>query len=73
MIRIHKHGKHFEKEYLAECTDCGCQFWFDRNDYKGENGKAVVIHCPECDKVICGTYLGDIALVAQYKDCEVTP
>jgi hypothetical protein len=64
MIEIRKHGKNY-KRYLTGCTECGCEFWFDNNDYSGVSGKCVGIKCPECGHTMVGQYLGDIAWVGE--------
>lgn len=61
MIEIRKHGKLVTRRYLTGCHKCGCEFYFDRGDYVGENGKGVVIKCPECGHTWSGKRMGDIA------------
>ena len=65
MIEIRKHGKLVDHRYLTGCHKCGCEFWFDRSDYTGENGKYVEIQCPECGQNQIGKYIGDIAWTAE--------
>ena len=65
MIEIRKHGKLVTRRYLTGCHICGCEFYFDRADYVGENGKWVEIKCPECGQIQIGKYIGDIAWVAE--------
>ena len=65
MIEIRKHGKLVTRRYLTGCKKCGCEFWFDRSDYIGQNQDSVAIQCPECGYVWTGKYIGDIAWVGQ--------
>lgn len=65
MIEIRKHGKFVTKRYITRCSKCGCEFYFDRADYIGENGKWVEIKCPECGQSWGGRYMGDIAWSAE--------
>lgn len=44
MIKIIKSGK---KEFIATCSNCGCQF-----SYEVEDVIANHICCPECDSLI---------------------
>ena len=60
MIEIRKHGKNYIR-YLTQCAECGCEFWFDKNDHSGVSGQCVGITCPECGHMMVGQYLGDIA------------
>lgn len=76
MIEIRKHGKpgrRFRTRYLTGCKKCGCEFWFDKNDYEGINGIFVAIKCPECGNAMTGICLGDIAWVAEQIEEETKP
>ena len=65
MIEIRKHGNTIDnKKYLTVCHKCGCEFWFTKEDYKGDNGKGVSISCPECGHTWSGKYMGNIAWCA---------
>ena len=65
MIEIRKHGKLVTRRYLTGCHKCGCEFWFDRSDYTGENGNWVEIKCPECGQKWGGNVMGDISWTAE--------
>ena len=65
MIEICKHGNTIDnKRYLTVCHKCGCEFWFTKEDCKGDNGKGVSISCPECGHTWSGKYMGNIAWCA---------
>ena len=65
MIEIRKHGKFTKLRFLTGCKKCGCEFYFDRADFIGENGKWVQIQCPECKHTWVGKHMGDIAWVGE--------
>ena len=71
MIEIRKHGNLVNRRYLTGCRKCGCEFWFDRADYSGENGKRVVISCPECKHSWRGKRMGNIAWTAEILKEEI--
>ena len=65
MIEIRKHGKFVTHRYLTGCNKCGCEFWFTKGDYVGENTEGVAIKCPECGHIWTGKYIGNIAWVGE--------